>query len=164
MLHKTQLWNIFQMLLVRHWLFFMLICCRLDVFSGFQTVMPAQPPSYQCMMGVQQTQNQSLVGSQARMANQIQSMMVQYPTMPPYQVSECCISYASWCFGVFQWFWWGDVCVCQVSMQQGSQSVPQAAYQQQILLQGQTNQTPAPSTSMQVYYSMMPPTQHSSIR
>ncbi len=80
------------MLLVRHWLLFMLICCHLDVFSGFQTVMPAQPPSYQGMMGVQQTQNQSLVGSQAGMANQIQSMMVQYPTMPPYQVSECCIS------------------------------------------------------------------------
>uniref|UniRef100_A0A8C1TQZ5 R3H domain containing 1 n=1 Tax=Cyprinus carpio TaxID=7962 RepID=A0A8C1TQZ5_CYPCA len=98
--------------------------------TGFQTVMPAQPPSYQGMMGVHQTQNQSLVGSQAGMANQIQSVMVQYPTMPPYQ---------------------------------GSQSVPQAAYQQQIVLQGQTNQTPAPSTGMQVYYSMMPPTQHSSI-
>uniref|UniRef100_A0A8C1IDE1 R3H domain containing 1 n=1 Tax=Cyprinus carpio TaxID=7962 RepID=A0A8C1IDE1_CYPCA len=103
--------------------------------TGFQTVMPAQPPSYQGMMGVHQTQNQSLVGSQAGMANQIQSVMVQYPTMPPYQVS----------------------------VQQGSQSVPQAAYQQQIVLQGQTNQTPAPSTGMQVYYSMMPPTQHSSI-
>lgn len=103
--------------------------------TGFQTVMPAQPPSYQGMMGVQQTQNQSLVGSQAGMANQLQSVMVQYPTMPPYQVS----------------------------VQQGSQSVPQAAYQQQILLQGQTNQMPAPSTSMQVYYSMMPSTQHSSI-
>ncbi|XP_043078325.1 R3H domain-containing protein 2 isoform X12 [Puntigrus tetrazona] len=103
--------------------------------TGFQTVMPAQAPSYQSMMGVQQTQNQSLVGSQAGMANQIQSVMVQYPAMPPYQVS----------------------------VQQGSQSVPQAAYQQQIVLQGQTNQTPAPSASMQVYYSMMPPTQHSSI-
>ncbi|XP_026054289.1 R3H domain-containing protein 1-like isoform X3 [Carassius auratus] len=100
--------------------------------TGFQTVMPSHPPSYQGMMGVQQTQNQSLVGSQA---NQIQSVMVQYPTMPPYQVS----------------------------VQQGSQSVPQAAYQQQIVLQGQTNQTTAPSTSMQVYYSMMPPGQHSSI-
>uniref|UniRef100_A0A672Q1X5 R3H domain containing 1 n=1 Tax=Sinocyclocheilus grahami TaxID=75366 RepID=A0A672Q1X5_SINGR len=102
--------------------------------TGFQTVMPAQPPSYQGMMGIQQTQNQSLIGSQGGMANQIQSVMVQYPTMPPYQVS----------------------------VQQGSQSVPQAAYQQQIVLQGQTNQAPAPSASMQVYYSMMPPTQHSS--
>ncbi|XP_048024193.1 R3H domain-containing protein 1 isoform X7 [Megalobrama amblycephala] len=103
--------------------------------TGFQTVMPGQPPSYQGMMGVQQTQNQSLVSSQGGMANQIQSVMVQYPTMPPYQVS----------------------------VQQGSQSVPQAAYQQQIMLQGQTNQVPAPSGNMQVYYSMMPPTQHSSI-
>ncbi|XDV22647.1 hypothetical protein PO909_027497 [Leuciscus waleckii] len=103
--------------------------------TGFQTVMPGQPPSYQGMMGVQQTQNQSLVGSQGGMANQIQSVMVQYPTMPPYQVS----------------------------MQQGSQSVQQAAYQQQIMLQGQTNQAPAPSGNMQVYYSMLPPTQHSSI-
>ncbi|XP_067252055.1 R3H domain-containing protein 1 isoform X6 [Chanodichthys erythropterus] len=103
--------------------------------TGFQTVMPGQPPSYQGMMGVQQTQNQSLVSSQGGMANQIQSVMVQYPTMPPYQVS----------------------------VQQGSQSVPQAAYQQQIMLQGQTNQVPAPSGNMQVYYSMLPPTQHSSI-
>nr|XP_021325246.1 R3H domain-containing protein 1 isoform X1 [Danio rerio] len=103
--------------------------------TGFQTVMPPQAPSYQSMMGVQQNQNQSLVSSQGGLTNQIQSVMVQYPTMHPYQVS----------------------------VQQGSQSVPQAAYQQQIMLQGQTNQTPAPSASMQVYYSMMPPTQHSNI-
>ncbi|XP_026091481.1 R3H domain-containing protein 1 isoform X1 [Carassius auratus] len=99
--------------------------------TGFQTVMSAQPPSYQGMMGIQPTQNQSLIGSQGGMANQIQSVMVQYPTMPPYQVS----------------------------VQQGSQSVPQAPYQQQIV----TNQAPAPSASMQVYYSMMPPAPHSSI-
>uniref|UniRef100_A0A673M2F3 R3H domain-containing protein 1-like n=1 Tax=Sinocyclocheilus rhinocerous TaxID=307959 RepID=A0A673M2F3_9TELE len=103
--------------------------------TGFQTVMPAQPPSYQGMMGIQQIPNQSLISSQGGMANQIQSVMVQYPTMPPYQVS----------------------------VQQGSQNVPQAAYQQQIVLQGQTNQASAPSASMQVYYSMMPPTQHSNI-
>ncbi|XP_056303365.1 LOW QUALITY PROTEIN: R3H domain-containing protein 1 [Danio aesculapii] len=103
--------------------------------TGFQTVMPPQAPSYQSMMGVQQNQNQSLVSSQGGLTNQIQSVMVQYPTMHPYQVS----------------------------VQQGSQSVPQAAYQQQIMLQGQTNQTPTPSASMQVYYSMMPPTQHSNI-
>ncbi|XP_056615679.1 R3H domain-containing protein 1 isoform X8 [Triplophysa dalaica] len=103
--------------------------------TGYQTVMPGQPPSYQGMMGVQQTQNQSLVNTQGGMANQIQSMMVQYPGMPPYQVS----------------------------LQQGSQNVSQAAYQQQIVLQGQTNQTPAPTAQMQVYYSMLPPTQHSTI-
>lgn len=103
--------------------------------TGFQTVMPGQPPSYQGMMGVQQAQNQSLVSTQGGMANQIQSVMVQYPAMPPYQVS----------------------------VQQGSQNVSQAAYQQQIVMQGQTNQTPAPSTSMQVYYSMLPPTHHSTV-
>lgn len=103
--------------------------------TGFQTVMPPQAPSYQSMMAVQQNQNQSLVSSQGGLTNQIQGVMVQYPTMHPYQVS----------------------------VQQGSQNVPQAAYQQQIMLQGQTNQTPAPSASMQVYYSMMPPTQHSNI-
>ncbi|XP_065100662.1 R3H domain-containing protein 1 isoform X9 [Paramisgurnus dabryanus] len=103
--------------------------------TGFQTVMPGQPPSYQGMMGVQQAQNQSLVSTQSGMANQIQSVMVQYPAMPPYQVS----------------------------VQQGSQNVSQAAYQQQIVMQGQTNQTPAPSTSMQVYYSMLPPTHHSTV-
>nr|XP_055073255.1 R3H domain-containing protein 1 isoform X1 [Misgurnus anguillicaudatus]XP_055073256.1 R3H domain-containing protein 1 isoform X1 [Misgurnus anguillicaudatus]XP_055073257.1 R3H domain-containing protein 1 isoform X1 [Misgurnus anguillicaudatus] len=103
--------------------------------TGFQTVMPSQPPSYQGMMGVQQAQNQSLVSTQGGMANQIQSVMVQYPAMPPYQVS----------------------------VQQGSQNVSQAAYQQQIVMQGQTNQTPAPSTSMQVYYSMLPPTHHSTV-
>ncbi|XP_051977779.1 R3H domain-containing protein 2-like isoform X4 [Xyrauchen texanus] len=103
--------------------------------TGFHAVMPGPPPSYQGMMGVQQSRNQSLVSTQGGMANQMQSVMVQYPTMPPYQVS----------------------------VQQGSQSVPQAAYQQHIVLQGQTNQTPAPSASMQVYYSMLPPTQHSTI-
>lgn len=97
MLHKTRLcfctfsWMFhFQMLFVRglsdSLLFMLKSCCR-NVISGFQTVMPGQPPSYQGMMGVQQTQNQSLVGSQGGMANQIQSVMVQYPTMPPYQVS-----------------------------------------------------------------------------
>uniref|UniRef100_A0AAR2JGD0 R3H domain containing 1 n=1 Tax=Pygocentrus nattereri TaxID=42514 RepID=A0AAR2JGD0_PYGNA len=46
---------------------------------------------------------------------------------------------------------------------QGSQSVPQPAYQQQIVLQGQTNQAPVPSASMQVYYSVLPPGQHSTV-
>lgn len=86
----------FQVLFVRHLsdsLLFMLKSCCLDVVSGFQTVMPGQPPSYQGMMGVQQTQNQSLVSSQGGMANQIQSVMVQYPTMPPYQVSAAFCKY-----------------------------------------------------------------------
>uniref|UniRef100_A0AAR2JPR1 R3H domain containing 1 n=1 Tax=Pygocentrus nattereri TaxID=42514 RepID=A0AAR2JPR1_PYGNA len=103
--------------------------------TGYQAVMPSQPPSYQSMMGLQQPQSQSLVGSQAGMASQIQGVMVQYPPVQPYQVS----------------------------VPQGSQSVPQPAYQQQIVLQGQTNQAPVPSASMQVYYSVLPPGQHSTV-
>ncbi|XP_072527240.1 R3H domain-containing protein 1 isoform X4 [Salminus brasiliensis] len=104
--------------------------------TGYQAVMPSQPPSYQSMMPVQQQPpSQSLVGSQAGMAGHIQGVMVQYPPVPPYQVS----------------------------VPQGSQSVPQPAYQQQIVLQGQTNHTPVPSASMQVYYSVLPPGQHSTV-
>ncbi|XP_068568490.1 R3H domain-containing protein 2 isoform X9 [Cebidichthys violaceus] len=55
--------------------------------SGLQTMMPSQQPSYQGMMGVQQPQNPGLLNSQrAGMAGQMQSIMVQYPQMPSYQV------------------------------------------------------------------------------
>ncbi|XP_078139807.1 R3H domain-containing protein 2 isoform X2 [Centroberyx gerrardi] len=55
--------------------------------SGLQTMMPSQQPSYQGMMGVQQPQNPGLLNSQrAGMGGQMQSMMVQYPQMPSYQV------------------------------------------------------------------------------
>ncbi|XP_078105055.1 R3H domain-containing protein 2 isoform X16 [Sander vitreus] len=55
--------------------------------SGIQTMMPSQPPSYQGMMGVQQPQNPGLLNSQrAGMGGQMQSIMVQYPQMPSYQV------------------------------------------------------------------------------
>uniref|UniRef100_A0A667XBJ1 R3H domain containing 2 n=1 Tax=Myripristis murdjan TaxID=586833 RepID=A0A667XBJ1_9TELE len=55
--------------------------------SGLQTMMPSQQPSYQGMMGVQQPQNPGLLSSQrAGMGGQMQSMMVQYPQMPSYQV------------------------------------------------------------------------------
>lgn len=96
----------FQMLFVRHLSdsLFMLMNCCLNVILGFQTVMPGQPPSYQGMMGVQQTQNQSLVSSQGGMANQIQSVMVQYPTMPPYQVS------AAFCDLFLFFYFFIDVC------------------------------------------------------
>ncbi|XP_059425264.1 R3H domain-containing protein 1-like isoform X2 [Carassius carassius] len=105
--------------------------------------LPPQHTGFQTVMPAHPPSYQGMMGVQqtqnqslvGSQANQIQSVMVQYPTMPPYQVS----------------------------VQQGSQSIPQAAYQQQIVLQGQTNQTTAPSNSMQVYYSMMPPGQHSSI-
>ncbi|GAA6068465.1 R3H domain-containing protein 1 isoform X1 [Tachysurus ichikawai] len=46
---------------------------------------------------------------------------------------------------------------------QGSQNVLQPAYQQQLVVQGPTNQTQMPSASMQVYYSVLPPGQHSTV-
>ncbi|KAM9410766.1 R3H domain-containing protein 2 isoform 2-T3 [Pholidichthys leucotaenia] len=56
--------------------------------SGLQTMMPSQQPSYQGMMGVQQPQNPGLLNSQrAGMGGQMQSIMVQYPQIPSYQVS-----------------------------------------------------------------------------
>ncbi|XP_041636395.1 R3H domain-containing protein 2 isoform X15 [Cheilinus undulatus] len=55
--------------------------------AGLQTMMPSQQPSYQGMMGVQQPQNPGLLNSQrAGMGGQMQSIMVQYPQMPSYQV------------------------------------------------------------------------------
>ncbi|XP_077385289.1 R3H domain-containing protein 2 isoform X7 [Festucalex cinctus] len=55
--------------------------------SGLQTMMPSQQPSYQSMMGVQQPQNPALLNSQrAGIGGQMQSIMVQYPQMPSYQV------------------------------------------------------------------------------
>lgn len=55
--------------------------------SGLQTMMPSQQPSYQSMMGVQQPQNPALINSQRpAMGGQMQSIMVQYPQMPSYQV------------------------------------------------------------------------------
>uniref|UniRef100_A0A1A7Z713 R3H domain containing 2 n=1 Tax=Iconisemion striatum TaxID=60296 RepID=A0A1A7Z713_9TELE len=55
--------------------------------SGLQTIMPSQQPSYQGMMGVQQPPNPGLLNSQrAGIGGQMQSIMVQYPQMPSYQV------------------------------------------------------------------------------
>ncbi|XP_008318860.1 R3H domain-containing protein 2 isoform X2 [Cynoglossus semilaevis] len=59
--------------------------------SGLQTMMPSQQQSYQSMMGVQQPQNPGLLNSQragmgGQMGGQMQSIMVQYPQMPSYQV------------------------------------------------------------------------------
>ncbi|KAJ8358943.1 hypothetical protein SKAU_G00154680 [Synaphobranchus kaupii] len=55
--------------------------------AGLQTMMPNQQPAYQGMMGVQQPQNPGLLNSQrAAMGGPMQSIMVQYPPMPSYQV------------------------------------------------------------------------------
>lgn len=50
-------------------------------------MMPSQQPSYQNMMGVQQPPNPGLLNSQrTSIGSQMQSIMVQYPQMPSYQV------------------------------------------------------------------------------
>ncbi|MBN3306553.1 R3HD1 protein, partial [Amia calva] len=104
--------------------------------SGYQTVMPNQQQTYQNMVGVQQPQNQSLVSSQhSNMGNQMQGMMVQYPSMQSYQVS----------------------------MPQGSQGIPQQTYQQPIIIPNQSNQGPIPASGVQVYYSVIPPNQQNNI-
>ncbi|KAF7709909.1 hypothetical protein HF521_016759 [Silurus meridionalis] len=57
---------------------------------GYQTVMPNQQPSYQSVVQQQQQQPPSQIlvsGQHSNMGNQMQGMMVQYPSMPSYQVS-----------------------------------------------------------------------------
>ncbi|KAI5628573.1 R3H domain-containing protein 1 isoform X2 [Silurus asotus] len=59
---------------------------------GYQTVMPNQQPSYQSVVQQQQQQQQPpsqilVSGQHSNMGNQMQGMMVQYPSMPSYQVS-----------------------------------------------------------------------------
>ncbi|XP_076119602.1 R3H domain-containing protein 1-like isoform X2 [Alosa pseudoharengus] len=103
---------------------------------GYQTVMPNQAQSYQNMVGVQQPQSQGLVsGQHSNMGTQMQGMMVQYPSMPSYQVS----------------------------LPQGSQAVGQQPYQQQIIIPNQSSQGPMPATGVQVYYSIVPPNQQNTL-
>ncbi|XP_028835112.1 R3H domain-containing protein 1 isoform X11 [Denticeps clupeoides] len=108
--------------------------------TGYPTVMPNQAPGYPSIVGVQQPQNQPLVSSQqSNMGNQMQGMMVQYPPMPSYQV-------------------------LQVSaVPQESQNMPQQTYQQPVLLSNQSNPGPMATSGMQVYYSVIPPNQHTTM-
>nr|XP_023861223.1 R3H domain-containing protein 1 isoform X8 [Salvelinus alpinus] len=105
--------------------------------TGYQTVMPNQPQSYQSMIGVPQSQN-TVSGLHSNMGNQMQGMMVQYPSMPSYQVSM---------------------------QPQGSQGVPQQTYQQPIIIpnHNQSNQGPMPGSGVQVYYSVITPNQQNTI-
>ncbi|KAM4608547.1 R3H domain-containing protein 1-like isoform 2-T2 [Polymixia lowei] len=104
--------------------------------TGYQTVMPNQPQSYQSMIGVQQPQSQNLLsGQHSNMGSQMQGMMVQYSSMPSYQVS----------------------------MPQGSQGLPPQTYQQPILIPNQSNQGPMPGSGVQVYYSVITPNQQNSM-
>uniref|UniRef100_UPI00398F6377 R3H domain-containing protein 1-like isoform X5 n=1 Tax=Pristiophorus japonicus TaxID=55135 RepID=UPI00398F6377 len=103
--------------------------------TGFQTVMSSQQPSYQGLVSVQ-TQNQNVVsGQHSSMGNQMQGMMVQYPSMQSYQIS----------------------------LTPGSQGMGQQSYQQPILIPSQPSQGPLPSAGMPVYYSVIQPTQQNSM-
>ncbi|KAG9340636.1 hypothetical protein JZ751_021192 [Albula glossodonta] len=101
-----------------------------------QTMMPSQQPTYQGMMGVQQPQNPGLLNSQrAGMGGQMQSMMVQYPPMPSYQVPVA----------------------------NDSQQVVQQQYQQPVMVPAsQSVQGGLAGGGMPVYYSVLTPTQQNS--
>ncbi|XP_024262085.1 R3H domain-containing protein 1-like isoform X1 [Oncorhynchus tshawytscha] len=103
--------------------------------TGYQTVMPNQPQSYQSMIGVPHSQN-TVSGLHSNMGNQMQGMMVQYPSMPSYQVSM---------------------------QPQGSQGVPQQTYQQPIINHNQSNQGPMPGSGVQIYYSVITPNQQNTM-
>ncbi|XP_052530784.1 R3H domain-containing protein 1 isoform X12 [Tympanuchus pallidicinctus] len=102
--------------------------------TGYQ-VLPNQQQNYQGLVGVQQSQNQSLVsGQHNNIGNQIQGVIVPYPSVPSYQVS----------------------------VPQGSQAVPQQTYQQPVIIPGQSNQG-LPTTGMPVYYSVIPSSQQNNL-
>uniref|UniRef100_A0A6Q2Z036 R3H domain containing 1 n=1 Tax=Esox lucius TaxID=8010 RepID=A0A6Q2Z036_ESOLU len=125
---------------------------------GYQAVMSNQPQNYHhsVMGGPQSHQSHqshhshNLVGSQqhSNMGSHMQGMMVQYPSMPSYQVSMP----------------QGSPSMPQgsPSMPQGSASMPQhqPTYQQPIVIQGHPSQGAMTMAGMQVYYSVMPPHQH----
>nr|XP_009675694.1 PREDICTED: R3H domain-containing protein 1 isoform X20 [Struthio camelus australis] len=102
--------------------------------TGYQ-ILPNQQQNYQGLVGVQQSQNQNLVsGQHSNIGNQIQGVIVPYPSVPSYQVS----------------------------MPQGSKAVPQQTYQQPLLIPSQSNQG-LPATGMPVYYSVIPSSQQNNL-
>ncbi|NXK10253.1 R3HD1 protein, partial [Herpetotheres cachinnans] len=102
--------------------------------TGYQ-ILPNQQQNYQGLVGVQQSQNQNLVsGQHNNVGNQIQGVIVPYPSVPSYQVS----------------------------VPQGSQAVPQQTYQQPVIISSQSNQG-LPTTGMPVYYSVIPSGQQNNL-
>ncbi|XP_064291271.1 R3H domain-containing protein 1 isoform X7 [Passer domesticus] len=102
--------------------------------TGYQ-ILPNQQQNYQGLVGVQQSQNQNLVsGQHNNIGNQIQGVIVPYPSVPSYQVS----------------------------VPQGSQAVPQQTYQQPVIIPSQSSQG-LPSTGMPVYYSVIPSGQQNNL-
>ncbi|XP_069826486.1 R3H domain-containing protein 2 isoform X3 [Dendropsophus ebraccatus] len=100
---------------------------------GMQSLISNQPPTYQGMMGVQQSQNPAILNSQrANVGNQMQSMMVQYTPLQSYQVP----------------------------VGNESQGVVPQSYQQSVLVPAnQSVQGAMPTGGMPVYYSVIPPAQ-----
>ncbi|XP_073519432.1 R3H domain-containing protein 2 isoform X4 [Phyllobates terribilis] len=100
---------------------------------GMQPIISTQPPSYQGMMGVQQSQSPAILNSQrGSVGNQMQSMMVQYTPLPSYQVP----------------------------VGNESQGVVPQSYQQSVLVPAnQSVQGAMPGGGMPVYYSVIPPAQ-----
>ncbi|NWI84759.1 R3HD1 protein, partial [Pitta sordida] len=102
--------------------------------TGYQ-ILPNQQQNYQGLVGVQQSQSQNLVsGQHNNVGNQIQGVIVPYPSVPSYQVS----------------------------VPQGSQAVPQQTYQQPVIIPSQSNQG-LPTTGMPVYYSVIPSAQQNNL-
>ncbi|XP_051751982.1 R3H domain-containing protein 2 isoform X5 [Ctenopharyngodon idella] len=105
--------------------------------APLQPMMTSQQPAYQGMMGVQQPQSASMMSTQRTgMNGQMQSMMVQYPPMPSYQVPVA----------------------------NENQSVVQQQYQQPVMVPvSQSVQGAMPTAApMPVYYSVLTPTQQNS--
>uniref|UniRef100_A0A8C5TII9 R3H domain containing 1 n=1 Tax=Malurus cyaneus samueli TaxID=2593467 RepID=A0A8C5TII9_9PASS len=102
--------------------------------TGYQ-ILPNQQQNYQGLVGVQQSQNQNLVsGQHNNIGNQIQGVIVPYPSVPSYQVS----------------------------VPQGSQAVPPQTYQQPVIIPSQSSQG-LPTTGMPVYYSVIPSGQQNNL-
>lgn len=103
--------------------------------TGYQ-VIPNQQQNYQGIVGVQPPQSQSLVGSQPNgVGNQIQGVVIPYPSVPSYQVS----------------------------LPQGSQGIAHHTYQQPVMFPNQSNQGSMPAAGMPVYYSVIPPGQQNNL-
>ncbi|KAF5893401.1 R3H domain-containing protein 2-like isoform X7, partial [Clarias magur] len=102
---------------------------------------PPQQPGYQTVMPSQAPNYQGMMGAQQP---QSQSL-VSNQTGITNQIQGVMVQYP------------------HMPPYQGSQNVPQPAYQQQLVLQAPSNQAPVPSASMQVYYSVLPPGQHSTV-
>ncbi|XP_058237532.1 R3H domain-containing protein 1 isoform X2 [Hemibagrus wyckioides] len=111
-------------------------------YSGPQSQpVPPQQPGYQTIMPSQAPNYQGMMGAQQPQSQSLVSSQAGITN----QIQGVVVQYPP------------------MPPYQGSQNVPQPAYQQQLVLQGPTNQTPVPSASMQVYYSVLPPGQHSTV-